>query len=82
MTESKRLLDFAKFYLDSREIQIITLRLGLNRRKPKTLQAIGEILNLSRERVRQIERIAILKLKKGLKDRQAAKNRTGAERQG
>ena len=73
MTESKRLLDFAKFYLDSREIQIITLRLGLNRRKPKTLQAIGEILSLSRERVRQIERIAILKLKKSLKDRQAAK---------
>ncbi len=73
MTESKRLLDFAKFYLDPRELQIITLRLGLNRRKPKTLQAIGEILNLSRERVRQIERIAILKLKKGFKDRQAAK---------
>ena len=71
MTESKRLLDFAKFYLDPRELQIITLRLGLNRRKPKTLQAIGEILKLSRERVRQIERIAILKLKKGFKDRQA-----------
>ena len=69
MTQSKRLLDFAKFYLNPRELQIITLRYGLNRRKPKTLQAIGEILNLSRERVRQIERIAMLKLKKGLKDR-------------
>ena len=73
MTESNRLLEFAKSYLDPRELQIITLRLGLNRRKPKTLQAIGEILNLSRERVRQIERIAMLKLKKGFKDRQAAK---------
>lgn len=41
---------------------IITLRYGLNGEEPKTLKQIGEIANLSRERIRQKEEEIIEKL--------------------
>jgi RNA polymerase primary sigma factor len=47
-----------------REKDIITLYLGLGGIKPLTLEQIGKLYNLSRERVRQIKESAIKKLKK------------------
>ena len=49
--------------LTDREKQIIIYRYGLDNEKPKTLEQIGAIYDLSRERIRQIENQALGKLK-------------------
>ena len=49
--------------LTDREKQIIIFRYGLDNEKPKTLEEIGKIYDLSRERIRQIENQALGKLK-------------------
>ena len=49
--------------LTDREKQIIIYRYGLDNEKPKTLEEIGKIYDLSRERIRQIENQALDKLK-------------------
>lgn len=51
-------------YLDEREASIINMRFGMDDGTPKTLEEIGKVLNLSRERVRQLEARAMDKLKK------------------
>ena len=50
--------------LDLRESQVIAMRFGLTDGEEKTLEDIGETLNLTRERIRQIERTALNKLKR------------------
>jgi len=50
--------------LDEKEGRIIRLRFGLDGDDPKTLKEIGEMLNLSRERIRQIEVQALDKLRR------------------
>jgi RNA polymerase nonessential primary-like sigma factor len=50
--------------LSQQQQQVLTMRFGLNDSQPLTLAKIGEMLNISRERVRQIEREAIAKLRK------------------
>jgi RNA polymerase sigma factor (sigma-70 family) len=49
--------------LDDREAEVIALRFGLSDGSPRSLQEIGTILSLSRERVRQIEARALQKLR-------------------
>lgn len=49
--------------LTEREKQIIIYRYGLDKEKPRTLEEIGNIYDLSRERIRQIENQALGKLK-------------------
>ena len=49
--------------LEHREREVISLRYGLDHGQPLTLREIGEIISVSRERVRQIERDALRKLK-------------------
>jgi len=49
--------------LDEREATVITLRFGFDSGRPRSLQEIGDSLNISRERVRQIERGALAKLR-------------------
>ncbi|NRB09609.1 MAG: RNA polymerase sigma factor, RpoD/SigA family [Richelia sp.] len=58
--EVERLMD----KLTPQQREVLSLRYGLNDGKPLTLAKIGEILNISRERVRQIEREALKKLRK------------------
>jgi RNA polymerase nonessential primary-like sigma factor len=50
--------------LTPQQKEVITLRFGLIDGQALTLARIGEILNISRERVRQIEREALIKLRK------------------
>jgi len=49
--------------LDEREREILRLRYGLDRGDPRTLEEVGLALNLTRERIRQIERSALSKLR-------------------
>ncbi|MCT2034714.1 sigma-70 family RNA polymerase sigma factor, partial [Dietzia cinnamea] len=51
--------------LEEREQQVITLRFGLDDGQPRTLDQIGKRFGLSRERVRQIEREVMAKLREG-----------------
>ena len=54
--------------LGERERQILRLRYGLDRGEPRTLEEVGAELNLTRERIRQIERNALAKLRHPLAD--------------
>ena len=49
--------------LDEREREILRLRYGLDRGEPRTLEEVGDVLQLTRERIRQIERTALSKLR-------------------
>jgi RNA polymerase sigma factor (sigma-70 family) len=49
--------------LVEREREILLLRFGLDRGEPRTLDQVGLALGLTRERVRQIERRALAKLR-------------------
>jgi len=49
--------------LPKREEKIIRLRFGLNDGMPKTLEEVGRMFNITRERVRQIEAKALKKLR-------------------
>jgi RNA polymerase sigma factor (sigma-70 family) len=49
--------------LDERERLVISLRYGLDRGEPRTLEEVGEQFHLTRERIRQIEAKAMSKLR-------------------
>ncbi len=50
--------------LSPREIEVLNAYYGLSGQQPKTLEEIGEMYNLTRERVRQIKERAIRRLRK------------------
>ncbi len=50
--------------LSSREIEVLSLRYGLDGGEPLTLEKIGKIYNVTRERIRQIEASALKKIRK------------------
>jgi RNA polymerase primary sigma factor len=49
--------------LEDREREILRLRYGLDRGEPRTLEEVGDVMHLTRERIRQIERSALGKLR-------------------
>jgi RNA polymerase primary sigma factor len=53
--------------LDEKEALVLKWRFGLDDDRPRTLQEIGERLNLTRERIRQIEQKAMRKLSRSQK---------------
>ncbi len=53
-------------HLDPREADVLRARFGLGGEEPHTLKEIGEKLSLTRERVRQIEREALAKLREAI----------------
>jgi len=66
----KRHLRQALGDLDAKEERVLRLRFGLDGADPKTLKEIGEMLDLSRERIRQIEAQALEKLNRSQKCQQ------------
>jgi len=67
LKEIRGLVGAALIHLDEREQHIIRNRFGLQGGKELTLEEIGRTLNLSRERVRQLEREAKDKLRANLR---------------
>lgn len=49
--------------LTEREAKILTYRFGLDSGYPRTLEEVGKMLNVTRERIRQIEKKAIRRLR-------------------
>jgi RNA polymerase primary sigma factor len=56
--------------LDDREKKIISQRFGFDGGKRKTLQQVGKKLGVSRERIRQLENIALSKLRRALSQKE------------
>jgi len=69
-TQSSLKSDLEKLMVEltPQQRQVLTLRFGLTDGKTMTLAKIGEILSVSRERVRQIEREALTTLRKRRSD--------------
>ena len=59
-------------YLDPREAEILTLRFGLDGQPPRTLEEVGKRFKVTRERVRQIQEIALRKLRRRVEARESA----------
>jgi RNA polymerase nonessential primary-like sigma factor len=64
--EAQRLLEGGLAQLNEREREVLVGRYGLHGCEPQTLDALAERLRLTRERVRQIQVEALIKLKRGL----------------
>jgi RNA polymerase sigma factor (sigma-70 family) len=56
-------LDVLLDCLDERERRVLQLRYGLDRGEPRTLDEVGAEFQLTRERIRQIEQRALIKLR-------------------
>ena len=55
--------------LDARESRILAMRFGLDNGRPKTLEAVGARLGVTRERIRQIQDQALRKLRVKIEER-------------
>jgi RNA polymerase primary sigma factor len=56
--------------LDDRERRIIFHRFGLAGGNPKTLEEVGKQFGVTRERIRQLQNIALVKLRRALAKRE------------
>ncbi|MEZ5430976.1 MAG: sigma factor-like helix-turn-helix DNA-binding protein [Verrucomicrobiales bacterium] len=63
-------LDDLLAVLDERERKIIDARFGLNGQKPKTLEEVGQEFGVTRERIRQLQNIALRKLRRALQKKE------------
>lgn len=63
----ENVIDLLK-HLDERELKILNYRYGLDGSEPETLESVGERFEITRERVRQIQKSALEKLKSLLDD--------------
>ena len=61
-SDLRRIIDALLKEIKPRESQILDLRCGLTNEKERTLEEIGEMFSLTRERIRQIEAKGIRKL--------------------
>jgi RNA polymerase primary sigma factor len=58
--------------LNAREKEIIALRFGFRGGERKTLQQVGDELGVSRERIRQLETAALVKLRRALSQKEGS----------
>jgi RNA polymerase primary sigma factor len=63
--------------LDGREQRVIRLRFGLDDGRPRTLEEVGHEFGLTRERIRQIESLALRKLRHPSRSRKLREFATG-----
>lgn len=61
--ENEQITEYMEKYLSDREQQILRTRYGLADGEPHTLAETGKMIGVSRERIRQIEKRALQKLK-------------------
>ena len=59
--------------LDARERKIIAFRFGLEGGRERTLEEVGRKFGVTRERIRQLQNIALLKMRKALGKREELK---------
>ncbi len=62
-TMLKEQIDEVLATLTTREAQVLRLRFGLDDGKTRTLEEVGKVFNITRERIRQIEAKALRKLR-------------------
>jgi RNA polymerase primary sigma factor len=70
LDEMEGLLDL----LDKREQKIIAQRFGLDGGTPKTLEDVGKNFGVTRERIRQLQNIALAKLRRALSKKEDVLN--------
>jgi RNA polymerase primary sigma factor len=56
--------------LDDREHRIIHARFGLNDKRPMTLEEVGREFGVTRERIRQLQNVALDKMRKALRKKE------------
>ncbi|MDB4817240.1 RNA polymerase sigma factor RpoD/SigA, partial [bacterium] len=56
--------------LDERESKIIDARFGIGGKTPMTLEEVGREFGVTRERIRQLQNIALDKMRKSLRKRE------------
>ncbi len=62
-TVTHMMLDFVET-LPPREATILRMRFGLNGERERTLEEVGQMFGVTRERIRQLQNIALVKLKR------------------
>jgi RNA polymerase primary sigma factor len=62
--------------LDDRERKIIVTRFGLDGGKPKTLEEVGKEFGITRERIRQLQNLALAKMRAALSQKEEPGNRS------
>jgi RNA polymerase primary sigma factor len=67
--------------LDKREAEIIRLRFGLDGRSELTLEEVGRKFNVTRERIRQLEYIALGKMRRAMAKNEAVRTAEDVEQE-
>jgi RNA polymerase sigma factor (sigma-70 family) len=80
-------LDGLLTVLDARELKIIEARFGLSGQKPRTLEEVGQEFGVTRERIRQLQNLALRKLRRALQKKEdpipkALRNAGGKKKRG
>ena len=65
--------------LEKRESEIIKLRFGIERDSPLTLEEVGRIFGITRERVRQLQNMALLKMRRIMFSNERQVSRAGVD---
>lgn len=60
--------------LDKRDAQIIKLRFGLEGYNPKTLEEVGKLFKITRERVRQLQNSALSKIRRIMQENERSRS--------
>lgn len=63
-TSVPKSVDHALLVLSLREREVLMMRFGIGHENPSTLDVVGKRFDLTRERIKQIERDALQKLKR------------------